>query len=163
MHSSYRGITGIADRGGYFDNNQWQGPPLPATYRGLLHSVGTGNMTYESMASVIDGTSNTLAVGEYITTTHTSRGTFWGYSYTCYSLGSIGLESRLYLPDYDLCRSIPGVDGENACKRGLGSLHPGGINFTLADGSVRLIPTTADVQVLAALATIQRGESVQLP
>jgi len=161
-HSSYRGVTGIARNAGYFDCNQWSGK-MSESEKGLLHTVGSAGMNYENMASVLDGTSSTLAVGEYVTKTHSRRGTFWAYSYTSYVLSGIGLESRLYLDDYDLCASIPGTDGSNACKRGMGSLHPAGINFLLADGSTRLIPTTTDVNVMAELATIAGGEVPQLP
>ena len=80
-----------------------------------------------------------------------------------YSLGSIMYESRLCLPDYNLCGNIPGVDGVNACKRSLASLHPGGINFVLADGATRFVSTDTDMNVLAAMATIANRETVKLP
>jgi prepilin-type N-terminal cleavage/methylation domain-containing protein len=160
--SSYRGVTGIGRNDGYFDNNQWHGV-MQESEKGLLHTIGTHNLRNENMASVTDGTANTLAVGEYMTLTTMRRGTFWGYSYTSYSLSSIGPESRLYLPNYDVCGSIPGTGGQNACKRGFASFHPAGINFVMADGAVRMMATTTDTAVLMALATIARGESVSLP
>jgi prepilin-type N-terminal cleavage/methylation domain-containing protein/prepilin-type processing-associated H-X9-DG protein len=164
MHSSYRGVTGLAARDGYFDCHQWAtaSPPLPESWKGLLHTVGSRNLRHENMASVLDGTSNTLAVGEYMTTTTTNRGTFWAYSYTCYQLGSIGFESRLYIPDYNLCANTPGTPaGSNPCKRAFGSFHPGGINWLLVDGSVRFISTTVDLNnVMAALGTIANREAV---
>lgn len=163
--SSYRGVTGIAYSDGYFDCNQWQGI-IPVSGRGLLHTYGSGGgLTYESMATVLDGTSNTLAVGEYMTRTRPRRGTFWGYSYTSYVLSSIQFESRLYLPDYDLCAATPGVPaGSNPCKRAFASFHPGGINWLLTDGSVRFISTTVDLNtVMRGLATIAGRETFQLP
>lgn len=162
QHSSYRGVTGIGRNAGYFDANQWSGK-IPENEKGLLHTVGTHNLQPENMASVLDGTANTLAIGEYMTMTATNRGTFWGYSYTSYVLSSIGPESRLYLPDYNACAAIAGTDGSNACKRAFASFHPGGINFALADGTVRLIPTTTDMTVLAALATIANSEAITMP
>ena len=158
-HSSYRGVTGIGRYAEYFDNNQW-GTNLKSNHRGVLHSVGTNGLLHESMASITDGTSNTLMIGEYMTRTTTRRGTFWAYSYTCYSLGSIGSEARMYIPDYDLCSSIPGDDGSNACKRAFGSFHPGGINYAMADASVRLINTGSIdlLNVMMPMGTMAGGE-----
>jgi prepilin-type N-terminal cleavage/methylation domain-containing protein/prepilin-type processing-associated H-X9-DG protein len=164
-HSSYRGVTGIGRNDGYFDCNQWQPAGLLEREKGILHTVGSAGLTYENMGSVLDGTSNTLAVGEYMTTTTTNRGTFWGYSYTCYALSSIQFESRLYLPDYNQCASLPGVPaGSNPCKRAFASFHPGGMNFVLVDGSTRFVASTVDlVNVLGAAATIAGQEASQLP
>ncbi len=162
QHSSYRGVTGIGDNAGYFDCHQWSGR-IPEKYKGVLHTVGSAGLKNENMASILDGTANTFLVGEYQTKTHTRRGTFWAYSYTSYVLSSIGLESRLYLPDYDLCVSIPGTDGSNACKRAFASMHPAGINFVMGDAAVRIIPISTDTQVMAAMATIMGEEAVSLP
>jgi prepilin-type processing-associated H-X9-DG protein len=43
------------------------------------------------------------------------------------------------------------------------SLHPGGCNFTLGDGSVHFIAQTVDKKVLLALATMSGGEVFTLP
>jgi prepilin-type N-terminal cleavage/methylation domain-containing protein len=161
-HSSYRGVTGIGRAAGYFDCNQWSGI-LAENEKGLLHTVGSAGLTYETMATVLDGTANTLAVSEYHTTTTTNRGTFWAYPYTCYSVASIGLESRLYLPDYDVCGAIPGTDGANACKRAFASLHPAGLNFVMVDGATRFVSANIDLNILAASATIARKETDKLP
>jgi prepilin-type processing-associated H-X9-DG protein len=170
-------VTGINANAGYFDCEQWRTVGnLSINFRGLLHMVPAANMPTppaantefvslrcETMASVTDGTSNTLAVGEYMSNTQQDRATFWAYGYTSYALSGIGLEGRLYLPDYVQCGSIAGVDGSNACKRTFASFHPGGMNFLLADGSVRFVSTSMDLNILAACASINNGESVQLP
>ena len=163
-HSSYRGVTGIGRNDGYFDCNQWSGI-MAEREKGILHTVGTAGLTYENMGSVLDGTSNTLAVGEYMTTTTTNRGTFWAYSYTSYSLSSIQYESRMYIPDFNLCGSLPGVPaGNNPCKRAFASFHPGGLNFVLIDGSTRFVSTSVDlVNILGPAATIMGQEASQLP
>ena len=152
-------MTGLSRDGGYFDNNQWDGV-LPRNARGVLHTVASRGLIHEGMQAIQDGTSNTLMVGEYMSKTTTRRGTFWAYSYTCYALGSCGPEARLYIPDYDLCGSIPGNDGSNACKRAFASFHPAGMNFAFADASVRFLATsTMDiVNVLQPMATMCGGE-----
>lgn len=44
-----------------------------------------------------------------------------------------------------------------------GSSHPGGTNFVLADGSVRLIPETVDSEVFRRLSVSNDGEPVEMP
>jgi prepilin-type N-terminal cleavage/methylation domain-containing protein/prepilin-type processing-associated H-X9-DG protein len=165
-HSSYRGVTGIGRNDGYFDCHQWSGI-MAEREKGILHTVGSAGLSYENMGSVLDGTSNTLAVGEYMTRTTSNRGTFWAYAYTSYSLSSIQYESRLYMTDYNLCGQpqMGGTPpGHNPCKRAFASFHPGGINFALVDGSTRFISSSVDlINVLGPAATIQGGESFQMP
>ena len=184
-HSSYRGVTGIGRNDGYFDCNQWSAAGLPEREKGILHTVGSAGLTYENMGSVLDGTSNTLAVGEYMTTTTTNRGTFWAYSYTCYALSSIQYESRLYLPDFNLCGSLPGVpSGEQSLQAGLcqfpsrrhefrsgrrldafrgvhGRLgqHPGGRRDDCRTGSVPAAVSRAQVSITATVLMNSVGET----
>ncbi len=44
-----------------------------------------------------------------------------------------------------------------------GSLHPGGCNVTLGDGSVRFIAETTDLSVLRAICTMSQGEVTEMP
>jgi len=41
------------------------------------------------------------------------------------------------------------------------SFHPGGIHVSMADGSVRFVSETVDVEVLSALSSINGGEVVR--
>jgi prepilin-type processing-associated H-X9-DG protein len=130
-------------------------------FRGPMHAVRAGVTTVEKITSVTDGTSNTLLAGEYVTKTHPARRTFWGYSYTSYNQSSVTIgQTRVLLPDFDLCVSTGGLGGSNPCKRGWGSTHGGGrINFVLCDGSVRSISSNIDVNfVLPSMGTIAGGE-----
>jgi prepilin-type N-terminal cleavage/methylation domain-containing protein/prepilin-type processing-associated H-X9-DG protein len=176
MPGSYRCVAG-ADWGGQ-DWGQDQGGPnenwddatqigwliqLYGGDRGPLHStnptVGAGP---ERFATITDGTSNTLMVGEYVTRTHPSRRTFWAYAYTSYNESCVTFaQSRTLIPDYDLCNKTP-PGGTNQCKRAWGSLHTANImNFAFCDGSVHSITPAIDINVvLPALATIQGGETV---
>jgi prepilin-type processing-associated H-X9-DG protein len=172
MPGSYRGVAG-ADWGGqdwgkdqnganenWDDATQvpWLMQKQPQS-RGILHPAVTGLTTAERIASIRDGTSNTLMVGEYATTTTVSRRTFWAYAYTSYNLSDVTYaQSRTLLADFDLCNNTP-PGGTNQCKRAFGSLHTGVINFVMCDGSVRSIPTSIDMNVvMPALATIAGGE-----
>ncbi|HUG67835.1 MAG TPA: DUF1559 domain-containing protein [Pirellulaceae bacterium] len=183
---SYRAVSGAGSRGGgWMDSNQVNA--FTTQNRGVLFTVAgrhnnvsrnTNNrMTGSRMADIIDGTSNTIMVGEYHTKTQPRRQTFWAYTYTSYNQSTVTVgQPRILLPDYNRCVQLGGFGGSNPCKRGWGSLHPGVIQFALADGSVRPISTTVDMGiegannrtatsmgVLPALASIQGNEAIQSP
>jgi prepilin-type processing-associated H-X9-DG protein len=122
-------------------------------------------MQPNKMADILDGTSNTLMVGEYSTKTRPARRSYWAYAYTSYNQSSVTIgQTRTLIPDYDLCSvTPPTTNGANQCKRGWGSFHAGGVlNFALADGSVRTITTNIDMStkdsVFPSLASISGGE-----
>lgn len=161
-HGSYRCMGGRSDGSGWWDNNQ--ASSLPKQWKGLLHAVGTLGLDTERMASVVDGTSNTLVIGEMSTRTETRRGTFWAYSYTSYNSSDAHDQPRTLISDYNKCVAIGGSGGSNSCKRGWGSFHAGGnLDFLLADGSVKLVPLTIDMQVWVNGATIAGSEATTLP
>jgi prepilin-type N-terminal cleavage/methylation domain-containing protein/prepilin-type processing-associated H-X9-DG protein len=178
MPANYRCVAGAdwggtdwgADQGG--PNENWDDATqvqnwLMAHYpqdRGPLHASGVAGARAERIASITDGTSNTLMVGEYATKTHWSRRTYWAYAYTSYNESCVTFaQSRTLIPDFDLCNNTP-PGGSNQCKRAWGSFHAGGmINFALCDGSVRGISPNVDMNfVLPSLATIAGGEAVSL-
>ncbi len=51
------------------------------------------------------------------------------------------------------------VDPRNPMK-GLGGLNPAGFNVTFADGSVRFVSRTTDIEVWKALLTMSGGEEI---
>jgi prepilin-type N-terminal cleavage/methylation domain-containing protein/prepilin-type processing-associated H-X9-DG protein len=177
MPGSYRCVAGAdwggqdwgKDQGGPNENWDdatqvaWLMPNFPGD-RGVMHATGTGGATAERFASITDGTSNTLMVGEYATKTHLSRRTFWAYAYTSYNESCVTFaQSRTLIADYDLCSNTP-PGGTNQCKRAWGSFHTNGmLNFVFADGSVHSINTSVDMNiVMPGLASIAGGETVSL-
>jgi prepilin-type processing-associated H-X9-DG protein len=50
------------------------------------------------------------------------------------------------------------TNNPNDRVREFASLHPGGANFVMADGSVRFVQETIDFRVYQALSSIQGGE-----
>jgi prepilin-type N-terminal cleavage/methylation domain-containing protein/prepilin-type processing-associated H-X9-DG protein len=164
MTGSYRGMGGVSATG--FD--QWAGYPSEvivnsntnAGLRGMFHTDWAGGPVQpERMASVIDGTSNTLMVGERSTRTHKTRGTFWANAFNLYSVSGAYTQSASLLNDYDACSAIASDIAQ--CKYGWGSFHPQVINFVYADGSVRSIKTAIDMKMFTYLATVGGGEVVQ--
>jgi prepilin-type N-terminal cleavage/methylation domain-containing protein/prepilin-type processing-associated H-X9-DG protein len=124
------------------------------------------------IASITDGTSNTLMVGERppVPDTGAKDGNnycgLWVYS---------EIDSALGLPNTKLwCAGVdpdgrdcpggkqwlqPPTGINNGCDgHHYWSRHPGGANFCLADGSVRFLSYTIGVTIQAALATKSGGE-----
>ena len=155
-------------------------PPYP-TYKGVMHgtassyngvpaqtasSNGVSVSTMggpERFASVTDGTANTLMTGECTFYDVTRRATFWAYTYASYNQSSVTAQSRTLNAYYNKCWKPDGVNdggtgGDNPCKRAFGSGHTGGMNFGMADGSVRFISYSVDINMLAKMATISGGE-----
>jgi len=134
-----------------------------------------------SIASIRDGTSNTIVVGErtggaklYIAghkdaptaspwdILARSNGGGWGdmlngYHYIMGSLGD-GTPPPLS-PTGGTCV----INCSNARNAGYYSFHPGGAQFLLGDGSVKLVAETIDAFVFAAMITRDNGETVQMP
>jgi prepilin-type processing-associated H-X9-DG protein len=126
----------------------------------------------ERITNIYDGTSNTLLVGEYTNrdepipsdgnTSASRRATFWAYTYASYNQSSITTESRILTNSFLRCEQMPGQGGPNPCKRSFGSFHVQGMNFAMCDGSVRFISYSVDINRLAAMATINGGESADV-
>lgn len=170
---SYRGVTGRSDNpnGDYWWGAQNPGQsgsafPLPAAYRGPLHTIGNIPYGIVKPAHIIDGMSKTLLIGERSAATakgNSQRESFWAYSYASYNKGGMIPQTRTILQDFDRCVAVGGPGGNNPCKRGWGSFHPGGLQFALCDGSVRFIVETVDMDVLCNSATIAGGEATSIP
>jgi hypothetical protein len=188
--SSYRGMAGQNGGTNGFDD-PFGALQYPLSWRGVLHAgsdvrfptAGPGGSTLgpsaqwipyspnyskpETISTIADGTSNTIMIGEYATSTTIGRTPFWAYEFTGYQMGGITIppESRQLLNSFDACTAAcPNcVDGNVPCKRGFASFHAGVINFALADGSVRSLSTNIDMILLGAMSTITNGEVVPLP
>ena len=141
---------------------------------------------------IVDGTSKTLLIGEYTTVSQPvgnpplSRSAFWANSVFGLDSGEITLPAdtsptapcrtnplgcnaaatTITLdPDYDKCVAGTFSSFPQPCKRTFTGMHSGGsvINFVLCDGSTRGFSNSGDIRILAALTTVDGGESVQVP
>jgi hypothetical protein len=135
---------------------------LPLYSRGALHATSTVTVGRQlppvDLKAILDGTSNTLLVGEYHTLTNPNNGALarrglWAYAYTSYNQSSAVNDSATLIPDYMRCLEIQTAD--HNCKRAFASLHAGNIiQFAYCDGSVNSISQDIDMAVYGDLATI---------
>jgi prepilin-type N-terminal cleavage/methylation domain-containing protein/prepilin-type processing-associated H-X9-DG protein len=180
MPSTYRCVSGASyggsdwwtnpanpDDGG--SNENWddasQIPALMAHFagdRGIMHTADplVPGAVQEKIASITDGTSNTLMFGEYSTKDTPGRRTFWAYAYTSYAQSLVTFNAPWTLQaSFAACAATPNPSGNNQCKRAWGSFHTGGLNFAFCDGSVHTVSRSVDmILVLPALASIAGGE-----
>lgn len=161
--------------------------PLPQVMPSSAAPIALLSRAPVRIKQISDGTSKTLLIGEYTTTTLpaalngvvVSRSAFWADSLYGNNLGNISLPAACKNnmancnaaamattldPDYNRCFARFGTDG-SPCKCTFAGVHGGGgaINFALCDGSVRRFASTIDMRILASLATIAGQEIYQLP
>ncbi|MGL6096492.1 MAG: DUF1559 domain-containing protein [Fimbriiglobus sp.] len=108
------------------------------------------------LGDVKDGLSNTLMIGEDVADINTHNA--WAYSNGATGTCAIPLNNGLHAGD-------PGfgdaTDWPNVYS--FRSLHPGGGNFALGDGSVKFVNQSIELATYRALATIRGREVAQVP
>ncbi len=164
MMSSYRGNAGRSNGSTtwYLAEDLGQSPK---SWRGPLHFVpvkGTEDrfptlLKAESIGKIVDGMSKTLLLGEQ-TNLVEERRSFWAHTFGNYILSQATDQSRIFLPDYDECRSIPGTGGARPCMAGWYSYHVGGMNTINCDGSGSYMSFDTDLAVFNARASIAGEE-----
>lgn len=182
MHADYNGITArvpvsyrcVADSLAASDDASTRPAPYNTAAYGSLEQYPLNGLMYgcssNGIRDVIDGTSNTLMLGESYTDCDYVKdnqgmdyfavfspqidnwkpGAKTGTEYT-EAAGStvVRINSRLN----------PAVHGV-LMEMSFGSYHIGGAHFGMADGSVRFISENIDLNLYQALATIRGGEQV---
>jgi prepilin-type N-terminal cleavage/methylation domain-containing protein/prepilin-type processing-associated H-X9-DG protein len=151
------------------------GPPNTSTPFNIK-SQNNGFAFYRNpvaIRDIIDGTSNTLEVGETVANDGTFKGqtvcpanssspgsnmltgNVFGAWAVCIRMGS-AFRTTVNPPNTKPCFGITaGVD--NAA---FGSFHSGGVNFSFVDGSVHFIKDTINLNVYKALSTRNLGEVI---
>jgi len=144
-----------------------------------------GNNGAASITSMMDGTSNTIAVGEATQQFHNAAyGPYWGagvhtavhgriLQYTPGVVQQTGGQTVLNTcigycainaPNGLLISGTTGTGGLQQYAWQFGSKHTGGANFVFCDGSVRFLSNNIDyVTVFQCLATPEGAEVVALP
>jgi prepilin-type N-terminal cleavage/methylation domain-containing protein/prepilin-type processing-associated H-X9-DG protein len=160
---NYLGFFGDKNYGGFFPGNT---PNQPAVF-GFNRGARLGEIR--------DGTSNTLAFGEYLTglsqeeAPNDFRGVHWidipGSSQLYTRTGPNSSSPDLFSPE-EFCYNRPplnlpcvpsDLDGMTATAR---SRHPGGVNVLFVDGSVRFVNQSINLFTWQGLGSIAGGEVV---
>jgi len=134
------------------------------------------------MASVTDGTSNVIFVGEILPEAHDHTTGWWNYNGmgNAHSSTAVPLNTMVTLATSEadcLQRGYgiagKGTDGKPYCgcfaknnwnySWGFRSRHPGGAQFVFVDGSVQFLPETIDYATYQALGGRADGKPAQLP
>jgi prepilin-type N-terminal cleavage/methylation domain-containing protein/prepilin-type processing-associated H-X9-DG protein len=139
-------------------------PATPSSGSPDVHHTMSNNGIFQrtsiwapiSLKMVSDGTSNTFMVGENVVFVDYHSAAYFadGDWATC----SIPLN---YLPVH-LPESEFKTGNLSKAVRGFKSLHPGGAQFVMVDGSVHFIQESIDTATYRALSTRERGEIVSL-
>ncbi len=160
------------------DSHNWDPQPIPPGERALF-TMGPTNAL--RMGNIMDGTSNTLALGEYVRGidnvdargwfyTHRAGSQFLYVTYTPNSAPDDGIDvSGSNIPGFcDAAHNVPSqpciVDNSNggggnnyAISR---SFHTGGVNAVFCDGHVAFIPNTIDATVWKYMGYVADGQAV---
>ena len=124
--------------------NQWSPPPGDTTYP-------NGTFWRDSkvrIRDIIDGTSNTLLIGERVW----ELGNPAGGTYDCRA--GVALGTRIDNEQTTVDRGLGTVAmpinfGDSRCVRGFSSMHEGGSHFLVCDGSVRFVSENIEANVQA--------------
>jgi prepilin-type N-terminal cleavage/methylation domain-containing protein/prepilin-type processing-associated H-X9-DG protein len=141
--TNYDFITSQSD----FSCNFWKSAPTSSKY--MFGENSTTNLT-----RVSDGTSNTFMIGETTLTVHNGRTASWGYR----GWVMTGIDPAAGINDWSY--PVPGyvpVVGTLGSWGRAGSLHTGGCNFAMGDGSVRFVRETVANTTLRQVATMAEG------
>jgi len=119
-----------------------------------------------TIASVTDGTSNTVIVGEMIPS-RAADSNFWFQNGGIHGMTvPINWNSNTFPATAANCNSqwqnstAPLGCRFSAAAKGFVSLHPGGANFAFADGSVRFLKQSISMPTYAALGSRNGGEVI---
>ncbi len=106
------------------------------TYNGMFGATGGGSRPPVALRDITDGTSNTLAIGERAWNSggiQYNAAIFYGTRDTDEATNGVGMTMN------HGCGVVPINSTSSNGPRGYSSVHEGGAQFLLADGSVRFI------------------------
>ena len=151
--SNYKGVCGV----------DWHGRNTTTGYSGIFRNIYRYGCA--RMRDVLDGTTNALAIGEAFCNRTTAGDAINPAFAAYYGANWIGIapDTRAAgcVGQLAPAPSSYAVNGNSV--NAFGSLHPGGGQFCLADGSCRFISENADQDLIAALGTIDDGNVAQVP
>lgn len=147
--------------------NNYKNPPVAYGGTGWTQTFGgyasDGMIVYPTgvkMAEVTDGTSNTLMVGEV---SWQGSGYYRMFSRGYYYEDPASGRGTLLLMARNVYQPINSRYTATWNSQCFGSLHPGGSQFALADGSAKFFSQTIDMGVYMAIASRNGTEAEPLP
>jgi prepilin-type N-terminal cleavage/methylation domain-containing protein/prepilin-type processing-associated H-X9-DG protein len=146
------GYTWSPDHGNSFDAND---------IRGMFNRLGAEI----AMASVTDGLSNTILVGETLPAQHDHQTNNGWYHFNGGGTGASTIVPINYRSDQGAtwCSPADHYRGNWNISWGFKSNHAGGVNFLFGDGSIRFIRQSIDHRTYQLLGCRNDGEAVNLP
>lgn len=161
-YNPYNGNTGVKTSYDFsvweYDrqvHNDWQTQAIASRYM-------FGENSDTSMQHIIDGTSNTVAIAEQTHWVIDGAPSAWGYR----GWVMFGIDMAWYGINRFDCFLGTWYTGDRTMVAGklwefgtAGSLHPGGINITMGDGSVRFLMQNTDITLLRAMCRMADGDS----
>jgi prepilin-type processing-associated H-X9-DG protein len=137
--------------------------PTGNTLNGMFYPYSKTNFS-----DVLDGTSNTLMVGEILVvkdapTLHDLRGRYWNTWQGNVLFNTVNPPNTLVGDRSNYCISAPRRPCQalsaTSTAQSTRSNHPGGCNFSLADGSTRFISNSISLTTYQSLSTRAGGET----
>ncbi len=116
-----------------------------------------GENSDTKITSVTDGTSNTFMFGEMTYEVYNGRCSSWGYR----GWVMTGADPAAGINNWTL-GAVPPIRGRLGSWGRVGSLHTGGCQFALGDGSVRFVKDTISTTILIQAAQMSDGSVFNL-
>ncbi len=147
---------GVTSNGGVLIGHGWGGRPA--------------GMAVVKFAEITDGTSNTLAISEAGDFFRDNNGNpVQVNNHHGWLMGSPSAGDRKFnittvrYPPNTVDNSLPGTGNNDGPNNGIYAAHPGGVQAALADGSVRFVTETIDLEILLRACSRADGKPVELP
>jgi prepilin-type N-terminal cleavage/methylation domain-containing protein len=165
--TNYKGVSGANWGADFYPkanesifNTSYPHSDSSGSYNGLEKGDGIfwradirkGNL---KITDISDGTSNTFMIGEDVP--EMVLWNAWSYANGANGTCAIPPNTGITIPTNHILG--PSDNGNWPDRYSFRSRHPGGLQFALADGSIRFIRDSIPIQTYRALATIKGGES----
>ena len=141
----------------------WRGPVHVTLTKDATRSSNLGELKRESFKNIVDGTSQTMLIGES-TNEFAPRRAFWAWTWGNYLMSQTTAQDRTFDHNYPRCPTDTGASGaypgrsRRTCMSAWWALHPGGMNTAYCDASVRYTSFDIDLNLFASLGSIDAAD-----